>query len=843
MRREIGVREMRRFLAVLILAACSCDSPTSWTAGLPVAERPARAEELFAYPPDGHDGGVNPPGFTWTPHDDAASYRIEVARMDEGMRLVLNETATSTVHAPASPLDPGDYRWQVVYLAEDRQPLGVSETRTFTLSAEAALLPMPDVRGIERELQGVRPRLFLNEENLRSIRRAVSAGEVDWWPYFLAAADAAVEQELFPEPEGYPNGEWSVDEWRRIYRPAKVGSTHLARAALAYRITGEAKYLEAARRWMMNFASWDPRGIISHDVPQPDGSVGNDEGSMPLLERMAFAWDWVGPELTAEERERVLAVMPERGNQVLRLLHEQDFHTHPFENHEGRVLAFLGNAGLSFLGDIPEARDWLEYVIRCYLTSFPGWGSDAGGWAQGLGYWSGYVGFLSTFAESLRGATDVDILRRPFYRNTGYLSLYFHPPYAPRGAFGDDSGGPPSHAERVLVDFFAETWQDPYLKWQAVTRAQAPPDSPFLVDGGERWNEWAMEDVLSVLRAGSKRTGPQPPAGLEGSRFWPDIGWVAMHSRLGDAEKDVWALFKSSRYGSFSHSHGDQNTFQLNAYGEALAIDSGYYPYYGSPHHSLWTRQTRAHNGVLVNGRGQAPFSWEASGSIEHYEHSGAITLARGQAAAAYAVKPRASVIKQWKEHLEEPLPPMEPRLESFERSVVFVNSDTPLFLVYDHLRTESPARFEWLLHSLERIAVRNGGVDFVLRGGKARAAVRLLASAPFQVSQTDRFRPPPGNRYEGAPGQWHLTARTERGQAEAKFLAVFVPYRDGEAAPAVETLRGENTVGFRVRNVEVAAWWGGGERGPLDGAGADGKGRLAVSITDQQAPQSFLSE
>ncbi|MCP5113847.1 MAG: DUF4962 domain-containing protein, partial [bacterium] len=379
----------------------------------------------------------------------------------------------------------------------------------------------------------------------------------------------------------------------------------MARTALAYRVTGDPKYLEGARRWMMNIASWDPKGIISHDVPLPDGSEGNDEASMPVLERMAFAWDWIGDELTEEERAKVLSVMPERGNQVLRKLKSQDFHSHPFENHEGRVLAFLGNAGLSFLGDIPEAEEWLDYVLRCYLTSFPGWGSDEGGWAQGIGYWSAYVYWLSTFAESMRGVTDVDILRRPFYRNNGYFPLHFHPPYAPMGAFGDGGGGKPSLNEKMLIDYWAEVFEDPAIKWHANTIEAAGPEK--LTHAGEerRWNEWYLEDVVSVWRAGNKsKVQAAAPSGGKTSRSLPNIGWVAMQSALGDAENDVWALFKSSRFGSFSHSHGDQNTFQLNAYGEALAIDSGYYPSYGSPHHSLWTRQTRAHNGVLVNRRG-----------------------------------------------------------------------------------------------------------------------------------------------------------------------------------------------------------------------------------------------
>ncbi|MCX6623087.1 MAG: DUF4962 domain-containing protein [Acidobacteria bacterium] len=172
---------------------------------------------------------------------------------------------------------------------------------------------------------------------------------------------------------------------------------------------------------MLTLASWDPRGVTSHDIPQPNGSDGNDEASMPILERMSFGWDWIGDQFTPEERAKVLAAMTERGNQVLLHLQKEEFLTHPFPNHSGRVLAFLGDAGFSFLGDIPDAEKWLDYVLRCYLTSYPGWGGDQGGWAQGLGYWSAYVYYLTSFAEALRGATDVDLFRRPFYRNTGYL--------------------------------------------------------------------------------------------------------------------------------------------------------------------------------------------------------------------------------------------------------------------------------------------------------------------------------------------------------------------------------------------------------------------------------------
>jgi hypothetical protein len=802
----------------------------TWTPALTVLERPPRAEEMAAYPVDQSKAGVNPPGFCWTPHDQASTYRLEVfGDSTPAQAAFWIDKLDSTVYPPTAVMTPGQYRWQVVYRNAEGKEYGVSKSRRFDIPPGLPELPMPDVKQLRNKLANIRPRLFLGGNRLANIREEVRKGAVSQWDFFLTAANDALKEGPYPEPKGYPNGEFIVEDWRRIYRPGKVGSAHLARLALAYKITGEGKYLEGARRWMMNLAAWDPTGIVSHDAAQLDGSEGNDEASMPVLERMAFAWDWIGGELTPKERARVLAVMPERGNQVLRLLRKQDFLSHPFSNHEGRVLAFLGLAGLSFLGDLPEAEEWLDYVLRCYLTSFPAWGGDEGGWAQGIGYWAAYVNWLSSFAEALRGATEVDLLRRPFYRHNGFFPLYFHPPYAPMGAFGDAGDSQPSLHEKLLIDYFAEVFQDPTLKWHA--SSIRPEVSKVTYAREERpWNEWFLEDLVSLWRAGTARVKPQAPRGEPDSRHSTDIGWVSMHTALGDAEKDVWVLFKSSRFGSFSHSHADQNSFQLHAWGEALAIDSGYYPSYGSPHHVLWSRQTRAHNGILVDGRGQPPFDWNASGTIELYERHGPVTLVRGQAATAYNRPQDPDTIELWKKHLAEPLPPMEPRVDSFGRTLAFLASgDQPLLVVYDQIKTAGPASFDWLLHSLREMKVDPASGSILITNGKAHLAVKLFSTAPLDFSQFGGFPVKPEERAAGAPDQWHLTARTKTKTAEAKFLAVLAPYREGQKPPEIELVSGPGNTGFRVGEVQILAWWGSGETGQISLGSLQTEGRLLL--------------
>ena len=398
-----------------------------------------------------------------------------------------------------------------------------------------------------------------------------------------------------------------------------------------YRLTGGAKYLEGARRWMLTLASWDPRGVTSHLVKFNKG-VGHTEAAMPMLDRMSLAWDWMGDQLTPGERRKVLACITERGNQVLRQLESTDFLSVPVSNHSGRVIAFLGNAGLAFLGDIPDAEKWLDYTLRAYLTSSPSYGGDDGGWAQGVSYWSHYIYCHVNFAEALRIATGMDLLKKPFFRHTGYFGLYFLPAYAPRGGFGDGAYHRPMESSGVLVNALAEALRDPVLKWHAEGLARTSEKNEA------KWREWYTEDVYETLFAiDASALAPVPPKKLDGSRYFRDVGWVAMHSDLGNAQNDVWAMFKSSRYGSSSHSHGDQNTFQLYAYGRSLAIEAGYHPG-TSPHDMLYMRQTRSHNGILVNGRGQPPTLWDAAGRIEEYKREGIVTLARGQSADAYNV-------------------------------------------------------------------------------------------------------------------------------------------------------------------------------------------------------------
>ena len=72
---------------------------------------------------------------------------------------------------------------------------------------------------------------------------------------------------------------------------------------------------------------------------------------------------------------------------------------------------------------------------------------------------------------------------------------------------------------------------------------------------------------------------------LPQARSFPSAGLASFHTALGDKQNDISFLMRSSPYGGVSHGHADQNAFVVEAYGRGLAIATGYYPWYGSPHH------------------------------------------------------------------------------------------------------------------------------------------------------------------------------------------------------------------------------------------------------------------
>ncbi|MBC7289424.1 MAG: DUF4962 domain-containing protein, partial [Armatimonadetes bacterium] len=471
-----------------------------------------------------------------------------------------------------------------------------------------------------KSLPAGHPRLWVRADELGQWRAHVKADPAFSGVLQRAERILGVDPSTIPEPRPYNEEEtrdkskW-VQHWREMRDQATRALHNAWTLGLAFMATGDQRFGEAGRRWLMHVCSWDPQGTTTLKY--------NDEAGMPMLYSIPRAYDWLYPVLSEADRQKVRDVYRIRGQEAYGILRRMPFHCNPYSSHPGRFINFLGEGAICFYGEIPEAEEWLDYILRCYVAVYPAWGDDDGGWAEGPNYWKWYIERTFTWLFAARKALTIQIERRPFFRNTGYFKLYTNPPNSGMSPFGDSSSeSRPDATDKTIMWHLGELFAKPEFKWYA-QQIQGDVGMP-----------------LNTVFSGPERVPARPPVDLPDARLFRGIGVVAMHSSLEDPAGDVMVLFKSSPYGSYSHSHADQNSFYLQAAGVPLFIDSGWYPWYSSPHHERWTRETKAHNCITFDGgEGQVKHSKAAKGSIIAFATSEDFHYAAGDATSAYGGK------------------------------------------------------------------------------------------------------------------------------------------------------------------------------------------------------------
>lgn len=709
---------------------------------------PAPTQKPYS-PADGQVVEVTPPPFLWVPARKDSVYVLQVSSSRDfpadGTRTYRN--LRRPVFVPREPLPPGAWFWR--YGIETNSGTVFGRARPFTIPDSARPFPFPNWDEAIQRVPRQRPRLFFPGQRLEQVRQWAKGDLQPAIRSLVAACEREVGRELVAEPGYQPRGPefgpWAVHVMRTTRPPMDV----MERCALAYLVTGNRKLGEEARRRLLHFFSWDPNG--------PTSFFAYDEPPMWLMMRGTRAYDWTYDLFTPEERAKIEANMKVRAGQFLKHLQRLPFESSPFNSHAGRLPGFLGECALSFIHEWPEAREWLEYAALLYYTSYPAWGGDDGGWQEGPGYWGAYMQFALHFVVALRQAAGVDLMQKPFFRNTPFYGLYTSTPYHQHSPFGDGQTGSPRGLGQLMYVFSSLT-RNPYFRWHAEEAKAAIGADPL-----------SLATYDPTLKSRSPRELPQ-------ARNFPAVGLASFHTALGDRDNDISFLLRSSPFGSASHGHADQNAYVIEAYGRGLAIATGYYPWYGSPHHQQWTRATRAVNSVLVDGQGQVQYQWKANGRLTAFASVEGYDFAEAEAAPAYGG-----------------------RLERFRRQVVHVRPG--VFVLCDDLQAPQAVRFQWLLNAYARIGLSHGSQVLRITNAPAAMEVHLLLPEKVDFTQTDRYDPEPEATAGKWSNTWHLTASPTAPQRQARFLAVFLPHRAGQEKqlPRVELVQGTGAVGVRL--------------------------------------------
>ncbi|MCS7265268.1 MAG: DUF4962 domain-containing protein [Armatimonadetes bacterium] len=703
-------------------------------------DREPRPNEWGYRPPDGSKVSINPPSLTWVHNPEASHYIVQLSRTFEFRNPITIEKVRWCVYTHHEPLKPGTYFWRYRFVRKDGSMSEWSKIRRFVVSTNAVIFPQPTLDELKKRIPKEHPRLFLRPEEIPQLREwAKGEGRKIAEP-LLREAERLLKGEPTPEPSiraSLRDPQTRKHWWPNREQTLKA-CMEAETLALAYLLTGEKRFGEAARRWILHLASWDPDGPTNFNL--------NCEAAKPMLHRLPRAYDWAYDVLTEEEREKVRQVMRRRALDAWRSWEVREGNGHlnaPYDSHGNRTWHKLAECAIAFLGEIPEAETWLDYAVNKFFAAYPVWSDDDGGWHEGLSYWAGYMGKFIWWAEVAEKALSIDSFRKPFFANVGNYALYTAPPGSPDMGFGDLSHGRPSSGWS-FVPYFAIKTRNPYLAWWA--------------------EQWRMslttnDPIIYIVFGRLKPIAPKPPTDLSTSKVFHGIGVAILNSNLLSSAENVQVRFKSSPFGRQSHGHDPHNSFTLNAYGDALLVNCVYRDWHGSPFHTQWCWSTKAHNALLVNGEGQKPHSPDPFGKIVAWDFQGKVDYVAGDATDAY-----------------------EGKLKRFIRHIVFVKPD--VIVIADEVVASKPSTFQWMLHGLSEFVVNEPAQMLTLERERAGLLVHYIAPEPLRFRQWSGYEPKPDIDFMGGrtfPTQWHLEASTTTELERVFTLTVLRPYRKGE--------------------------------------------------------------
>jgi hypothetical protein len=622
--------------------------------------------------------------------------------------------------------------------AQDARELQQERAASNKLKGEHPLFELMRTRKstLRPELMGVHPRVYVTDKEIAELRERARGSHRELWQAALSHVRALAGDPPPPPAIG-----------RRQQNDVGLA---IAEAAFIYKIEGDKKYLNAARKYMDAAVSYDIWGY-PNNKPNVDLAAGH------LLYGLGWGYDLLYHDLTVAERTRYREKLIKQARLMADYFKPKSGKTFAYsQNHTFIPIAGLGVAAYALYDETPEAPAWAS-LSRAIFDRVLATYSQDGYYYEGFEYWIFSTPWLVHYLDAHAHATGEDLYDRPGFRlmheyvahsmlPTGNYVFDFgdifegpltragkgeeYPRTHPQGHFNTNYNLLYRMAQRFqsgeaqgvaawlkgfgqvnAEDFWSLVWYDAKLKPVPVERQQAwhyfPDHDVFY------WrSDWSKDATAFAFKCG-------PPEGH--------------HAEASLRQFPDWRL-------SSGHAHPDANSFIIFARGQYLTGDSGYA---GVP-------LTEHHNTLLVDGKGQGK---EGSGHDAFaevpYELLNRIRIVdvkveqnqvvlRGDATAAY-------------------LP--ELGLKKFVRD--FVYRPASGFSVTDEVETSTPAVLTWLLHADDKIEKGRDNRFTIFAG-----STRLLIEPLIEGSRNFKSSIEPNDvTAPGPPGAVDKGERQVRGQ------------------------------------------------------------------------------
>ncbi len=746
---------------------------------LTIDERPAGPGE-WGFRPENVTTEETPPAFVWRAQENAASYDIQCAQAAYFSKIAYEaKGVTYTVHRAAEVFEPGQWYWRFRFADGCGQVSDWSSGRAFVIAQNARALPLPKRSALMGRIPKGHPRLFVRPEDLDSLRARAQGDLKPIYDDLVATCeDILADMPSTQEPPLYPEGTVVLSEkWREIWWGNRMYTIRVLNSAATLAFTrllgGQDHYGEKAKELLLACAKWEPLGATGYRY--------NDEAGMPYNYYFCRTYTFVNDLLCEEEREICRDVMKVQGQEMYdHLATEMRYLWHPYGSHAGRAWHFLGEIGVAFLSEIPEAEEWVWFAMNVFGAVYPAWCDEDGGWHQGLQYWDSYVQRFTWWADIMQTAMGIDAYCKPYFARAGDFPMYFQPPGTRGGGVGDLTTMRTSDQNCDLMRTLAAQARNPHWKWyvdmhpKKVNSEEARKRRLDAVGAGRSLYIDFVRGALPEVRA-------KAPVDLPSSKCFRGTGLVAMNSDLTDGKNNVSVIFKSSPLGSQSHGFDAQNSFSLFAFGERLLIHTGQRDIHGSDHHKNWMHHTKSVNCIGVNGESQLRNHAAATGEILDFQTSDVFDYVAGEAAPAYGGK-----------------------LKKFTRQILFAKPD--VVVICDTVVAQDASTFQYYLHAETEMDIE--GQTLKITTGDAGCVVSLLCPENLKISQTDQFDPPPRARVQLT--EYHVMAETTISGKEATFIAVLRPHKAGDVPEGDPVLMDDEILIVPLPNGELKVWVGG---------------------------------
>ncbi|WP_187360170.1 heparinase II/III domain-containing protein [Chitinolyticbacter meiyuanensis] len=666
-------------------------------------------------PVAGQEVTQNPPTFSWPLHkftkvDQAVQYTVQIQYPNGSTKSF---SASSNWLLPRESFGPGNYRWRVIGVGlKTGGGDDISAWRDFTITADA--VPFFDAGKLANAATDAswfsniaatsHPRM-VSDAYLEQLRPVIINDRSAVW----AELKKRVAAQISDPAQATPHPDMSQANWvQTLPKLVDAEQDRIEGAAIVWRLLKNSSVqadrdaanaaLADLKQRVFNLASWDTTTV--------DGQTSNTDSTVRnLLWALVVGYDHLYPALTTSERAQLVNIIGIRAGQVesrvvgpTRLLEHN-----PLDSHASASIYSLSAATAIMAGDKVNGSEHPQFALAKFSRYVPlayaflhSWGGDDGGWANGGGYGEWNVDNTYPYFDALHQVTGANPYKLQKMRNSMTYQLYARPAGGNSQApFGDGAV-----QEGNQVKYYAYWWATRIPSQTTNWMASVHPLS-------------ANHDPLSRTLLSPPVVPPRAttPGQSTSSMLFASTGNVNIHSSLTSATRTS-VHFKSSPYGSYNHSHADQNSFVVADQGKGLLIDSGVYDYFLSPHAKAWNRQTKAHNAITYNdGVGQRteigniPTDYSATGKIIGYTDNADFTIAAGDATKAYDA----------------------PVLRS-RRNIVYLKQRN-VILVHDDLAASDVLKWEWNFHALTNPQVIGGAQGTVkVVNGAAQLCMKQIA-------------------------------------------------------------------------------------------------------------------